>query len=317
MMGDTRKLIGFGKNSFVVSVPKSWVEKNNLKKGSVLSLSEKGSEILLSSEEYDEKRQLKEIIIECNNSDDKTTKTKIVSAYINDYNTIVLKGIESAKKAKEIRSILHDLVAMEIIEQTTDRIVAKDFLNTQDSSVNTIMRRMDIITRAMISDSILSVDEDHSESVYNRDSDVNRLSHLCFRIIKKGLNDSRIAKRLEMGNTDLLISWLVTQHIETMADNTKRIARCLKYLKAEEKVKSELKNTYKKVQSNYLDILKAYYTKNKDLAYKVLSKHSPTMAKISQLEKDTDKTLNAIMENLRTFQNSVKRIAILIINKEK
>ena len=36
-----RKLMAFGNSSFVVSVPKAWVEKNRLKKGDVLVVDER------------------------------------------------------------------------------------------------------------------------------------------------------------------------------------------------------------------------------------------------------------------------------------
>ena len=36
-----RKLMAFGNSSYVVSVPKAWVEKNRLKKGDVLVVDER------------------------------------------------------------------------------------------------------------------------------------------------------------------------------------------------------------------------------------------------------------------------------------
>ena len=35
-----RKLIRFGKNSYVISIPKPWVEKNKLKKGDTIYINE-------------------------------------------------------------------------------------------------------------------------------------------------------------------------------------------------------------------------------------------------------------------------------------
>ena len=43
-----RKLIRFGKSSYVISLPKKWVEKNKLEKGNTISLEFKGKDILVS-----------------------------------------------------------------------------------------------------------------------------------------------------------------------------------------------------------------------------------------------------------------------------
>ena len=43
-----RKLMAFGNSSFIVSVPKAWVEKNRLKKGDVLMVEQKPNELILA-----------------------------------------------------------------------------------------------------------------------------------------------------------------------------------------------------------------------------------------------------------------------------
>ena len=46
---DVRKLISFGKGSYIISMPKSWIEKNNLKKGDLISVSDDGFELVLKA----------------------------------------------------------------------------------------------------------------------------------------------------------------------------------------------------------------------------------------------------------------------------
>ena len=52
-----RKLISFGKNSFVVSLPKSWIKQNKLIKGDLIHISDNGSDLILSKKESDEKKK--------------------------------------------------------------------------------------------------------------------------------------------------------------------------------------------------------------------------------------------------------------------
>ena len=50
-----RKLIKFGKSSFVISLPKKWLEKNKLKKGDLLYVSENENGLSLTSKDNEKK----------------------------------------------------------------------------------------------------------------------------------------------------------------------------------------------------------------------------------------------------------------------
>ena len=41
-----RKLISFGKGSYILSMPKDWIAKNNLKKGDLISINDDGFELV-------------------------------------------------------------------------------------------------------------------------------------------------------------------------------------------------------------------------------------------------------------------------------
>ena len=55
---DYRKIISFGKTSFVMSIPKSWVIKNGLKKGDLVSLEENEGNLIMSPK----KDKIKEVL---------------------------------------------------------------------------------------------------------------------------------------------------------------------------------------------------------------------------------------------------------------
>ena len=46
---DKRKIIAFGTNSFVISLPKIWIKNNRLNKGDVVNISLEGSDITISA----------------------------------------------------------------------------------------------------------------------------------------------------------------------------------------------------------------------------------------------------------------------------
>ena len=45
-----RKLIKFGKNSYVISLPKEWIEENKLGKGSEINLNKFDENLIISTE---------------------------------------------------------------------------------------------------------------------------------------------------------------------------------------------------------------------------------------------------------------------------
>ena len=70
-----RKLIGFGKSSFVVSIPKGWTQRNKLNKGDIVYLHEEENALVLSAKEKRFVKEPKRITIR---TDGKTIENKIL-----------------------------------------------------------------------------------------------------------------------------------------------------------------------------------------------------------------------------------------------
>src|SRR3989338_5717746 len=101
---DVRKLISFGKGSYIVSMPKGWVEKNNLKKGDLISVSDDGVELVLSAGQQEKKPDSKEASIDVKGKSLDIIKSEIVSSYLNGYDTItILLRSEERRVGKECR----------------------------------------------------------------------------------------------------------------------------------------------------------------------------------------------------------------------
>lgn len=267
---DFRKLIKFGDSSYVVSIPKPWIIKNNLNKGDLVYFTHNSkNELILSPEIKKEKIEQKEITISVDNENMEEIKRRIIAAYINNFHTINLVGNELESKYSEIRNDLHDLMALEIIEQTKNRIVAKDFVNMRKISIPNLIRRIDIITRAMIDDSKATLQKDLYENVYQRDQDVNRITFLIFRAIKYYLNNPVAAEAVKLTPNDLLNYWQIANHLERIADESKRVARFLREVKLNDKEAKKLIEIYSNIENFYLDTMKVYHKEDKEGAYKM------------------------------------------------
>ncbi len=289
-----RKIIKFGKNSHIISLPKNWLEKHNLNKGDLVYLDEGIKGIVIYPKEIKEDEKPTSITIDVTGKDRDDIVREISASYINNFNLINITGKDLNKKIPLIKKIIHNLMALEIVEQTPSRIVAKDFLNIKEVSIDELIRKIDVIIRTMIIDSKSTPKKDLYEEIYNRDEDVNRLTFLAYRIIKKALKRPALFK---IRPTKLLSLWLLALYLEMIADESKRIARYLRELKIDNKLINELISIYSKIEKNYLTTMKAYYNKDKNLAY-----NQSTMKKV--IVKECDKIYN------KTWNN--KQIPILL-----
>ena len=334
---DVRKLISFGKNSHIVSLPKSWVDRNKLKKGDLISIHEISEGLILKTGHREIKEEPRSIVINAEDKDIRLVKAEIITAYLNSYDTIEIISKKLDTNATQIKDVLMDLAGLEILEQTTNRFVAKDLININEISIKSIIRRMDIITRSMIEDAIKCVDASSDpESIHQRDADVNRLHFLAYRVIRKALSDPRIAEAIKRNPLQLQCDESIIMRIEKVADRQKRIARYVKgtHLSGEELEK--LKKIYSTIQQAYLDVMKAYYNNDIQLAYKVeLSNRERINACNDFLTGHTHCDLQIkgkkgqkcdyrmacastalILENLKAMATSVKYIARTVLGGE-
>src|SRR3989344_9398290 len=127
-----RKIISFGKSSFVVSLPKAWVTQNKLKKGDLVCFDEMGSKLLVQPQNERGEEEEKEVVISVDGKSVSQIQRELIPAYINNVRTVNLIGKEIKDKAPQIEPIIQNLMALEIMEQSATKIVARDFLNMQE-----------------------------------------------------------------------------------------------------------------------------------------------------------------------------------------
>ena len=259
-----RKLMAFGNSSFIVSVPKAWVEKNRLKKGDVLMVEQKPNELILSSKDDSERRKLNEISLSPDGKTFEEFKTEIVSLYVNNYDVITVVNVKDAEGVKEI---FRNLAGMEIMEETATKIVAKDLLDIQEVSLENVIRRIDIITRSMMTDSA-ELDPKNADSVVGRDKEVNRLSLLGFRTARAATDNPRLLKLFNTTYWNVMLSRQVIVSLERFADQIKRIMRTAKEEKMDKKARANIIELLRKVRENYDNVMKIFYGKEKDKAFK-------------------------------------------------
>ncbi len=159
------------------------------------------------------------------------------------------------------------------MEQTSNRIVAKDFLDMKETEINPLIKKMDIIIKSMLSDCKLLFKNNLHENIEHRDNDVNKLAFLLYRAIKYGLeNPSFINKKQNLVSNDLIGIWWITYNLEAIGDEIKRIARYVTKMNFSKEMKTDFLKIMLDLEENMTEIMKAYYKNDSQLAHAVHEK---------------------------------------------
>lgn len=316
---EARKVIKFGNSSYVVTIPKIWMDENKLKKGDFIFIEKNGNgELILFPKEKQDEETEHEITINIEDKDIKTIQREITAAYINSSNIINLVG-NLSKKGTEIKKMLDFFVALEIVEQSPSKIVIKDFLNLKETDVKNIIIRMDVIIRSMFEDGgkmMEKKDKKTFEEIYERDLDINKLHLLISRVVRKSLDNQKLASNINLNNKLALDVWWLAFNLEHIGDDLKRIAKIFKNNNLNDKMKKEILNIYSRVEENYLKSMKIWSKNDRKAAFEITLQQISIINKCNDLSKRSkDYTITEIIEKLKTMQNSIFQIFKIVINQ--
>lgn len=315
---DYRKLISFGKNSYVISLPKSWIRQNKLKKGDLVALEERGSNIVINAKE-DEDVQEKVKTIPVDGKTIRRLQREIISAYIKDYKTIILQGDSLKEKAKEIQQITQNLMALEVMEQTSKKIVARDFLDMNSISIFNMVRKVDVIVRAMMEDCQNMFVDDNCENIAYRDNDVNRLSFLVFRVVEFGLgNTSFMYKKHGLTSKHLLHLWWFMFNLESVADEVKRTSRYMKSVKLDKRQQDRFLKLLSETKESYLAIMKAFHTKDEEIVHGVLEAKTDIIKATDAFYNDNRSVegVGLLVERLKSMINCIHNMGRVVYQSD-
>lgn len=313
-----RNVIKFGKNSYVISLPKHWVDNNKLEKGSQVFLEENNNTLQISSQYKDNTEPRIKVIylddLKC------SIKRTITAAYVNDYSEIRIVGRNVSSVMKDVRDTMADLMAFEIMEQTDQKIVLKDFLNVKDIDFNHIIKRIDIIVRSMFLDCITRLKNGEPVDLKERDRDVNRLYVLASKILNKLLYNPSLSKVIGAELTDTLHMWRFINGLERGADQLKRIVKLVDAKKNKSKHTDEIVGLLERIYDMYLEAIKAYYKKDFVLADSVIEKKLPLfqdcdkVIQVLDFNENSEYNVGYIFEKMKNLVSAISDVAYATIN---
>jgi len=227
-----RKVQVTGGNSFVVSLPKSWVKDVGLKaKDAVAVIAQSDSSLLIVPRRDIRVTAKSEAVIDVAQGLDKDVLLRhFISYYLAGYDTIRINlGRSDISLRTFIREgIRRKLVGVEIIEEGSTGILTQCLSGYVDLPLKKALERMSIIAAGMLSDAATVLQtggKGLGEEVIQRDDEVDRFYHFLLRQLNIAVRDRSVIQEIGLTSArDCLGYRLVAKSTERVADHAASIA---------------------------------------------------------------------------------------------
>ncbi len=314
---ETRKIYVSGGSTYVISLPKKWVTRANLKAGDSLVVTEQGGSLLIETSIIEKESKVKEIKISQITSNEALERI-IIAFYLVGYDTIKIKldRKDHLPYRKSIRKVMDYLIGVEIVEDTNDAMTLEIMVDYKRMMTMQILQRMFSINKSMLLDlgkSLKTMDIGLVKDVIVREREIDRLYFLVVRQLKSAVEYQQVAEKLGIENQrDCLGYRIAVKALERIADHIENIAKS--YIQLQEINKDVQLEDFIKLNSSIVltfeKSVHALFTRNHELAEKIfqeLKEIKKTHSDISNELLQPKNIQSAILQ--KTMLDSLGRIA--------
>jgi phosphate uptake regulator len=232
---ELRKIQVTGGSTYIISLPKTWIDKMGLKRSSVVSIIQRDDMSLsIQPKGIESPERVKKVIIVIKQGEKPDSVVRrLVSSYINGYNIIQIRSTEK-RIDLESRFAIKDfvrkkLVGTEILSDLPNELTLQILLSYSELSVKDALRRMSIIAASMHRDAVQTLSTDNpriAKEVVNMDDEVDRFSFYVIRLLNVAAMDAHVLKESGIKTPRQCLSYrLITKSVERMADHATNIAQ--------------------------------------------------------------------------------------------
>ncbi len=222
---ETRKVQVTGGSTYTVSLPKDWATANDVSAGSVVEFHAESDSLLLSPKESNERT---EGTLDVSGLEGDQLTRAVMTMYVSGFDIITLETPRvEAKQRRTIRQATQGLVGLEVIEETSERVVLQDLLDSSELSVHNAITRMRLVALTMLSDAVDALvenDDDLANDVMERDDDVDRLWYMISRVFRTVLRDPTAASHIGLPRVTCFDYQSSARQLERIADHATKIA---------------------------------------------------------------------------------------------
>ncbi len=289
-----------GRGSYIISLPKEWVQDLELKRGSEIAFNiQPDSTLMLVPRRIQEKEgrgnaaKPKEYFINIDQKETIQSTLRMIRALYAigaDIIRVHFKNPQDSIKHKnEIKNLARDnFLGSEIIEETSDEITLQILIKHSEFPIEKAVRRMAIVAISANRDAIAALKERSTslfDSVISAHNDVNRLGLYIVRQLKYGIERNLYRELGFKTPKEFLLYRIAVNDIESIAQNAMNIINNLGSLQKliddetlfikdpiDEEIYNQLVNFSQQAHQLYDDAIKALFKREYKDAEKLISK---------------------------------------------
>ena len=328
---DIRKIQATGGSSYIVTLPKDWITENGLKKNDPVRMSkcsDGGLTIFPASRMKDPSVNVKIIDVDSVSSTTLLFRM-LLGAYISGHGQIEVRSssrLDSGMVDAATRFI--DMaIGVEIVEESSDRIVMKDLVDPGEMRFPRTVERMKVLVRNMLSDVMDSLEMNDPSKVENieaRDREVDRIEWFISRQTNMTVRDTSIIRKIGVEPLDIYRNYTVSRALERIGDHAVLMAKYSSLLTGMDDLKSvrlSIARMGRQVTDLFLSSVGAWTKVNLAEANKIIEEASKLVKECNDqnksivgLSKEVTMTVNMLIGSLSRISEYSADISELAIN---
>ncbi len=232
-MVERRKVQKTGSSSYIVTLPKDWIDAMGVKPGDYVLVYEHEGKLIITPPKVEELSRIGEIRV-LEPVDNNEIFRVLVAMYLAGYDTIKIsfnpKISDLAKRISELKNHARiKLAGLEVVDESYDTITMKVLLDLKELPLIRALRRLHLIVNNMLKDAIEAFyrkDTGLAEAVIQRDDEADRFHFMIVRQLALALLDIRLMYELKISNPVETINYrIVARNLERIADHAVNIAK--------------------------------------------------------------------------------------------
>lgn len=347
-----RRVQSTGRGSYIISLPKDWVQEIGLKRGSEISFNvQSDSTLVLVPRTLREKvgeskeAKLKEYCINVDPKGEPQSTLRMLKALYAigaDVIRIRFKSAEEAAKYKvETKNFARDtFLGSEVIDETPDEITLQILIRHSEFPIESAVRRMAIVALSANKDAISALKNRSSalfESVISAHNDVNRLGLYIVRQLKYGIERSLYRELGFKTPKEFLLYRIAVNDIQNIGENAMNIVNNLGTFQRmideetlfvrelmDEEIQTQLAHYNSLAHQLFEDAIKAMFKREYKDAEKIISRResfSPleneliVLMSSKKLDPNLASILRLIFDSSRRIMDYSRNMAELTLNR--
>ena len=341
-----------GRGSYIISLPKEWVEDLGLTRGSEIAFNIEADSTLtlvprkiMEKEGREDTSKPKEYYINVDPKEPTESTLRMIRALYAigaDIIRIRIKNVPNPVKYKnEIKNLARDnFLGSEVIDETSDEITLQILIKYSEFPIEKAVRRMAIVALAANRDAVAALKDRNIslfDSVFSSRNDVNRLGLYIVRQLKHGIERNLYRELGFRTPKEFLLYRIAVKDIENIGDNALNVVNSIGSLQKliddgtlfikepiDEEIYSQLLSFMNRAHEIYNDSIKALFKRDYHDAEKLIEKRDALQSLENELimlmaSKKMDpgiaSILRLIFDSLRRIMDYSRDMAELTLNR--